>query len=360
MKTLKITFFSALLGIIPVSSNAAERKDSKSINPALIYWQAASMMPELGDGTAKKLRDIADGKVEFRSGDITDDFTEVMRLLKKAAVSEAPTEWGMDWEDGPYMTLPHLSKIRELSTVVLALAESKFATDEKAEGIELLLLGHKMARDSGTGDLLVSHLVQNVLEQRTIRLAAKHCLDWNEDECANYLKAFESLPAYNPLHRAYASEIVLVDWFEKELKKNPGALDEFIGGEPGMGPLKRLFMFGGKSVAELIKEYRDLHAEYTESLKLERVARRVAVGKFTAEIEETNNILVKVMFPAMTKIAVSEDKTLAAQAMLKQALENGSELDESHLKDHPFELKYSKTDEGYQLSFEDLKVRFGK
>src|SRR4051812_21406514 len=94
------------------------------VNPALLYWQAAAVLPKLSDDQAAKIRDMARGTIPAEASTLDAlETSSAETVLRKAAVSPAACDWGLLREDGPFMLMPHLSKIRELANIATARAE---------------------------------------------------------------------------------------------------------------------------------------------------------------------------------------------------------------------------------------------
>ena len=366
---MKYPIKSIILVILCCASSllrAAEVRSSRNTNPALLYWQAAAELPSLSEAQARQLREIAEGKIPFKAEIIEElDFEQPVKFLRKAVVSEAPCEWGLAWEEGVGMTTPHLAKMRELSTIVLVLAEAKFSEGEVAGGVDLLLMAHHIARDAGVTPFLISNIIQNVLERRTIETAARHCMSWDEEMRGDYARRQSELPGLSSLPQAFAWELAWIDAWEKELLEDFDQAREKLGlaansteSDPFEDP---------KLVHEMTDSYRKVHAKGMAALKLKGKARRVAVAEFeekmtadlTANKKLTRNILVALAMPTLNKMVRGEDQTAIAQAMLKSALKHGPEISEKDLEGQPFNLV--RKDGGWELDSKDpdfsLKIR---
>ena len=139
------------------------------------------MLPKLTDEEAGELRDTASGKKPVDPAKLEAlKLAGAERVLRKAAESTAPCDWGLMREDGPGMLMPHLSKLREMANIATAQAEALFAQGKTGEGLDWLLVTHRIARHSGTGETLISYLVQASIEDIALRAAARHCLGWDE------------------------------------------------------------------------------------------------------------------------------------------------------------------------------------
>ena len=333
---------------------AADAQSSRKTNPALLYWQAAAELPSLSDTQVKQLREIADGKVDFKAEILEgSDFKWTLAFLRKAVASEAPCEWGLAWEDTLEMRTPHLAKMREFSVVTLVLAEAKFANGETASGIDLLLIAHHIARDAGADSSILGNVIQNFLERRTIAAEARHCLRWDTAGRADYSRRLAALPELSPLHRAFLTELVWIDWFKNEIEGNLEEASKKFGLS---GKYSDLLKSPGV-IEEMIEIYRKKHAEGIVILKLEGEARHLAVAEFekeqVANKDLPKNLFVSLLMPKLSNMVRSEDQTILAKAMMKSALEHGPEIGEQDVDGQPFEL--IRKDDGIELNSEALK-----
>src|SRR5438045_7400232 len=82
------------------------------INPALLYWQAFAVIPDLSADDQKYLFDTEwrTRPMDERAGQLALRFDATFRFLRQAAASKPPCDWGIDMSEGPYALLPHLAK----------------------------------------------------------------------------------------------------------------------------------------------------------------------------------------------------------------------------------------------------------
>ncbi len=346
---------------------AADALSSRNTNPALLYWQAAAELPPLSDAQAKQLREVAGGKVDFKAELIEElNFEWTVKFLRKAVASEAPCEWGLALEEGIEAPTPHLAKMREFSTMALVLAEAKFAKGETTAGIDLLLMAHHIARDADAAPSLISNVIQNVLERRTIATAARHCMSWDAAGREDYARRLTLLPDLNPLPNAFATELVWIGAWEKELEENFDQARKKFGlvassekSDPFRSP---------ELIKEMLETYHKMHERGMVILALEGEARRLAVAEFEKDMEADltakkrlpKNILVALAMPALSNMVRGEDQSAIAQAMLKSALVHGPEISEKDLEGQPFKLV--RKEGGWELSSNELEfvLEFGR
>jgi len=135
------------------------------------------------------------------------------------------------------MLMPHLSKLREMANITAAQAEVLFAQGKTGEGLDWLLVTHRIARHSGIGETLTSYLVQASIEDIAIRAAARHCLGWDETTRHGYADRLKALPPLHSLQENYRGERIFTDWFEGLSKFDAPVRDEklkeFFGADSG-------------------------------------------------------------------------------------------------------------------------------
>src|SRR5689334_14898530 len=106
---LLIGLFGVLLRVVAASDDF--RTD---INPALLYWQAFAVMPDLAADDQKHLfeSEWRNRPMDERAGKLVLRYDATFRVLRQAAVSKVPCDWGVDMSEGPYALLPQLAKAK--------------------------------------------------------------------------------------------------------------------------------------------------------------------------------------------------------------------------------------------------------
>ena len=335
------------------ASIAEERIDKKEANPATFYTQTAEALLPLGKERKSLLRDIASGSVDYQHKALVGLDIELSKaLLLKASESAAPCDWRLAWEDGLGMSASHLTEMVDLSTISLVIAEARFSEGKVAEGIQMLMVAHHIARDAGAGDLLIGNVTQNSIEQNVVKAVARHCLKWNDSIRAEYARKFEALPELHKLHDAYANEEKMIEWIEVQLLKDPASIEEQFGKQAVEEGIDFAEVMFGLALC------RGMIDDAVSALKLDGEAREKAIEEFDAKYQSSENMLVKIFMPNLAGVARAEDRVAASHDMLRLALEHGPEMDGKSVE-HP--LEFSKTDYGYELSFdEDSGIQFHK
>ena len=319
----------------------AEEAQTPPINPALLYWQAAAVLPKLEDKQAQELRDMASGKLPVDSAQVEKlGLAPAEDLLRKAAASTAPCDWGISKEEGPGLVLPHLSKIMELARVAAVEAEAKLAQHKTQEGIEWLLTVHRIARHSGAGDLLILFLVQTSIETIALRTDARHCLAWDEATRHGYSEKLKSLPPLHSLQNGYRGELSIVSWIERQLdcpepERSEKLKSLFSLGGMGSEVISReasekfLSQFQPEPMKKLIAEYRALNDRTQRAACNPWKVGRPELDALLDAAKKSEFIIIRQSYPRVANVYDKEFALATMRTMLDAALQYGAQIDEA-------------------------------
>jgi len=376
MKTILIlTTLAALL----LPALRADDTKHPPINPALLYWQAAAMLPKLSDVQAKELAEMAAGKEPTDSAKIEAlSLGSASRVLRKAAASSAMCDWGLMKEDGPATVLPHLAKIRELATIAIVEGEVSLAQGRTSEGLDWFLTAHRIARHSGAGELLISFLVQTAIEATVLNAASRHCLDWDEATRHGYAEKLKALPPLHSAQDAYQGELVFVDWMERlnqlaepqRTKKLDEAFKMWAGNEEKE---KLSALMVPETLSRELAGFREFHMRTASAFGKPWQEGKPELDAIEKNVQQSVFILAKMTMPAG---AACYDKTFVIatlRTMLDAALEHGAQLDEARAATYqdafegkPLRLQKS-TDGAFSLiaaekhpKGKDIKLKLGR
>jgi hypothetical protein len=315
----------------------AEDIKQPPINPALLYWQAAALLTPLSDDESRDLRDMAYGEMAYdaaKAAKLVQDGPG-LRLMQKAANSTAHCDWGLPMEDGPMISLPHMAKIRQMSSLAILKAESLFAEGKTKDGIDWLLIAHRMARHAGAGDFLVTNLVQFLIEGTVIHEAARHCLGWDEETRHAYATLLKALPPLHTTQDAYRNESLFIDWTEHRLLAGDPeghAIEELlktsIGQDQALGK-DALVHVPPEKVHEAIAEWRSLQSRTEAALGLPYPRASAEIKPLVEEAMHSPYLLIRGNYPPTVKVADKQYFVATLRTMLEAALEHGPQLDEA-------------------------------
>src|SRR5262245_52079095 len=112
MKPL-ILLCSSLLFVAGAVGVAAEQL-STDINPALRYYQAFLVAPDVSESDLDYLatNNLWSQTLPKKFGEIVDRYDPEFKLVRQAADSKVPCDWGVDMAEGPEALLPHLARCK--------------------------------------------------------------------------------------------------------------------------------------------------------------------------------------------------------------------------------------------------------
>jgi hypothetical protein len=372
---LTLSFASLIAG-----SSLGANEPHPAINPALLYWQAAALLPTLNDAEAKELRDVAGGQGDFDPKEMAKILPEgtVLHLIEEAATSTAPCDWGLLTEDGPMCSLPHVAKVRQIASIAIVKAEALFADGKTKEGVQWLLSAHRIARHAGAGDLLITYLVQNVLETNAIRAAARHCLEWDEPLRQSYAKTLNALPPLHSIGEALQGEHVLIDWVERrvETAESEHDLDQFVaamGMDKSVDHNALMAQLRPDTMRATAAEWRGIMDRLDKAAAKPWAISEPELKVIMTEVFHSPHPLIRETIPSIEAVAQKWRILATLHTMLDAALVHGTQLDEAtaatyrdSLEGEP--LRFTKTPDGaLTLSAahphpvgKDLSLKFGK
>ena len=319
----------------------AEEPQVQPINPALLYWQAAALLPKLNDDQARELREMASGKLPVDLAKVEKlGFAPAENILRKATASSAPCDWGISKDEGPWMALPHIAKVMELARVAAVEAEAKLTQGNTKEGIEWLLVVHRVARHSGAGDTLVLYLVQNSIETLALRSAARHCLAWDVTFRHGYSEKLKALPPLHSLAGGYRGELSIVEWLERQLDRPEPEKSEKLkllwslssGPSEPLSEADRekfLAQFKPGPMKKFIAEDRGLINRTASSAGKPWKEGRPELDALQEAAKHSEFFLIRQSYPALATVYDREFVLVTLRTMLDAALEYGAQIDES-------------------------------
>src|SRR5688572_28795295 len=171
---MKRCIFAAVLGSTLVLS-AAERFRT-DINPALLYHQGLLMVPQFSDED-RKYRFESEWRtraLDQRCTDLVTGYRNTLKMLRRAAASEVPCDWGIDMSDGPETLLPALARFKSVALVAGLRARVHLAEGKQDAAREELLAVMAMGRNVSKDGTLISILVQIAIENIAASVIAEN------------------------------------------------------------------------------------------------------------------------------------------------------------------------------------------
>jgi len=179
MRITRFLIFFALAACFPLVSSAqiGEGKTEFSPNAALQYWQAFLFLPTLDAAGEKALAELntistADPAVEKL---LTSSHQSLMYLHRAAPLKQC--DWGLDYNDGISMLMPHLAKSRDLARLAALDARRAFENRNWKAGRRDMASMMVLARHVGRDPVMIALLVRLGIEGMAVDCIAPYVTD---------------------------------------------------------------------------------------------------------------------------------------------------------------------------------------
>lgn len=345
----------AILGLLPGFSgllHAAGIPPRTDINPAVLYWQAFNLRPELPPEVRKQLEaepttlDAADLPA------VLERFNGTFRYLRRAATMKAPCDWGIDLADGPNALLPHLAKVRQCVKIALVRAEFALTDGREADAIEDLVATFVLGRNSGTDGTLISTTISHGVEEKCLAFVGEQFHRFSPAGLESLMKQMDAAPPRPTVQQAMSIEqIAFLDWFIVRLEalqtRQPSpdqAADPLEVARELLtknldsndhGLIDRIFEDSGKTIPGLIAYFRQVSPLY-DTLRAVAVASPDSLDRLAADLarlqESSTNALPRILFPNVSRARRSELAVSARATMLRAAVALRLQGEEAFLK----------------------------
>ena len=228
MKDQKIAMkplFTACLAMLLFASPAiAQNSDSPptDINPALLYYQAFQVAPHSDpDRDYLYTNEWKAPHLDAHFGELIGQYDNTFRLVRLAARSKAPCDWGIDWSTGPATLLPQLAQAK--AVVIAARQRVKWELqngredDAREDLVAALALGRNLTRDGS----LISVLVQLAIENIICSSVAENFCHFSPDQLQKIVDGIDACPPRRTVLDATTSEksMFIRYWLEGKVKE---------------------------------------------------------------------------------------------------------------------------------------------
>lgn len=332
-------------------------------NAALQYWQAFALMPGLDENQEAQLAAWNKAPLDDATLKLIAAFQESRPYLLRGA--KLPScDWGLDYEDGMGLLLPHLAKARDLARLAALHARHEIAqgrVDAAAEDATAILA---LARHVGSTPTVICILVRYLIEGVAIDLVASN-LSPLAALAPGIVSTYESLPAGATFQQAYITQKEhTIRWLTRKMKeadaKKKGAWKDILktatDRPEGLDALNRVATI--EQAVKLTDGLLPVCDDLAELVALPWAEFDARYPAFKAKTK-ADHPLAGYFLTAPDSILATQRRTQAKMAMLKAAIavvRGGSEK----LKDFkdpygtgPFE--YRPLDTGFELK---SKLRF--
>jgi hypothetical protein len=221
--------FWALLVIGAVAIGARGESFRTDINPALLYGRAFLLAPDLAQADSDYLltNNWQGQRLPERVGKLLAQYNNEFKLVRQAAHSTVPCDWGIDMSAGPATLLPGLARIKAVSVTTRLRVQWHLKNGREADACEELLAALVLARNASRDGTLISILVQIASEAINCSTIAANFGRFSPETLKQLAAGMDGPPARRTVAECLATEKVLfLDWTRNKIlelqQQNPG------------------------------------------------------------------------------------------------------------------------------------------
>jgi len=340
MKTTKFTCLALLILTLSAARGEPFRTD---INPALLYYQAFILAPNLPDTDLDYLltTNWQGQKLPERFGTVVSNYNAELRLLRQAAQQKVSCDWGIDMSRGPETLLPHLARAKRAAQRVRLHAMWELQNGNEAEARDDLLAGLALGRNVSQNNTTISALVEIAIESIVCTTIAENFHRFSPETLRRLAEGFDAVPARGTIAACAPTEKLLYNWtlarIEALRKQYPGnnaaAMEAFrplvtynldSQDKSQDKDWKQLTNAADGTLDGVIRLIRDSepqamkldgilalpHGEYEDQMQ-----------RFTEEVQKSGNPLLSPLLPMWQSCRRKEFCIMADLAMVRAAIE---------------------------------------
>lgn len=335
MKQTRCSYGAVLLVVLALSTASAipPRKD---INPALLYWQAFSLFPELDETESMLLGRHTAGIVTEEEKEIAQRFDASFKLLLRARAMKTTCDWGSDPADGPDAFVPRFIRIRTAAQAAVLRARVALAKGQQTEVRDELLAASALGRNGASSASLVGTMIQVAVDGLILDFISAHFDELKPQIRIDLTAGLNGAPARRTVADAIANEQAASgDWLAdkleairtnerdvaKALEQVRVLLSEAFKNESDLAD--RIIDASGGTSAGVIRYVKGTEPYFGRALRIAR-APASDIKRETAEFEKainaSTNLLVRMVMPNIGKARLKELEFEARLARLPGAV----------------------------------------
>ncbi len=343
----------ALGGVVLLSSLVRAMEPTN--NAALVHWQAFAQLPAGDDQSSELLVGAATVALDERTAKLVSDSTAALTAMRRAATK--PTcDWGLDFDAGPHMVMPHLAKTRQMARYACLHARHQVANGQTDAALDTIRDTFVLARHAGADDVIISVLVQNAIERLVIETVCHELPSFDREQLDELAAAVDSLPRGSSLTAALKTEAdVFLGWARRVV--NASKTDE-----EAVQQLRSIVLPADDRIPatvqrELIKKWLEGTAkDYVELREIFELPGTEFQPRWDALIKRVReeNPYSSMVLPGMDGIRASRDRDTVTWALFRAAIavQRDGPATLASIKD-PFNngpFTYEKLPNGFRIS----------
>jgi RNA polymerase sigma-70 factor (ECF subfamily) len=285
-----------------------------------------------------------------RFASIVADYDNQFKMVRLAAHSAVPCDWGTDESAGPGMLLPQLARAKAVVVAARLRVMWELQHGRQADARDDLLASLRLARNVPRDGTLISVLVQIAMEAISCNIVAENFGQFTPETLKELADGLEALPARGTVASSITSEERhCSDWVlnkVQELRKEypgddtkvmAGVRELFAGMEStdeGQTNQAQFSLWeqvskaaGGTSdgLINLLHQRKQLYQRFAQVAALPYAEYGSQAKQLTAavqvELEQTPNPLLSLLLPAWERSREKEFKALVFLGMVRAAVE---------------------------------------
>src|SRR5262245_2562587 len=355
-----------LILLVSLALFPATRAAAAEPNAALKYWLAFANMNYDKD-QEKILEEWNKVPLDAKTDKLLDNSRPHLLQMHRGAQIDR-CDWGLDYEDGVSMLLPHLAKARNLTRIAALDIRREFARGNSAAAVQTGLDALAMARHTNADFTLISILVR-IVNEATLFEALGAGLP--KTDAASLTKLAAALDA--PRGGGTVSESIkgekefMAKWLIRKLKeaesRKAGSYKEVFHEVLGIGISEnpqdkartQRVIDAGDTFEKAVKMLDDLMPVYDELVRIYALPAKEFDAQYPAYHKQTAeaNPAAALLMPALEKVAASERRNRTQRALFRAAIsivQGGADKVKETMDpfgDGPFE--YRAFDGGFEL-----------
>lgn len=359
-KHLSFAPLTAVLLLAFAGGAATAAEQPKPDNAALRYWQAFALMPQSKD-QEQFINAWETVPLSTLTADLVKDGGYALSCMHGGAALDR-CDWGLNYEEGPGLVMPHLARARDLGRFALLRARHRFEDGDPRGGIDDALAAYELGRDAGD-PILICILVQYAIQNPAVDALARYLPQLKPAELQYLADRLARTPAGDELKAVWGTESkYMVDWAAermKQLSKEGGDWGEKMLAMPlwSKEDAARIRAAGVPTLENMLAAIATIKTYLAELEKLTDLppgpqdARLAELKKQTAQAHPLADILM----PNPAKVFETRRRWQARRAMLEAAVavaRDGAEALKRKEHADPFgqgPFEYRKTEGGFEL-----------
>jgi len=333
MKTTTFTCIALLILTMPGARGEPIRTD---INPALIYYRALLLAPDLSPADRDYLftTNWQGQTLPERFGKLVAGYDSQFQLVREAAQQKVPCDWGIDMSPGPGTLLPHLNRARAVARAARLRAMWDLQHGNQVGARDDLLAAFVLGRNTLRDGTVISALVQIAMEGIVYDAVMENFGQFSPDTLKQLADGFDAAPARGTMANAIATTDAHnhSDWMEnrvlelrKEYPGNDAKVLDSLGqqvGDTNVWP-RVVKAAGGTSdgFLKLVRDVKPLYQRLVRIMTLPLPEYEDQIQKFEVEIRESQNPLAQSFLVGWPAARQKEFTIQAVEAMARAAVE---------------------------------------